>query len=153
MRRARSIGLGLLLLVAVPASAAARLPSVLTQSTPEFAVRPATIGYTGDGTGIVGGPDGKSVRRLGHIRWTTYDRHQAVGRGLVWLDDCTPSCAQGTFSAAPVQIHAFAPANGRFTHVTLIYTYHGSRQVDRRFIRYYPPSAAGSRGYWEYAIV
>ena len=75
-------------LVASPAAAGAPLPSVLTQhARAPFQVRPATIDYTGDGTGFVGGYDGTSINDRGHIRWTTYRARSAVGEGLLWLID------------------------------------------------------------------
>ena len=70
--------------VTAAATATPALPGVLTQGTPAFQVRPAVIGYTGDGTGIVGGADGTSARHPGHLRWTTYNTQEGVGHGLVW---------------------------------------------------------------------
>jgi hypothetical protein len=133
--------------------AAAKLPGVLTQDPHHpFVVRPASIGYTGDGTGLVGGTDGTSVRHPGHLRWTAYNSRQGIGRGVVWLDDCDPSCADGHFSAFPVAVHVFAPKKGHFTRLTLQFTYNGKHVTDRRGVRHY----AGSDGYpsyWEYYII
>lgn len=129
---------------------AAGLPKILTQSsTHPFQVRPAVISYTGDGTGIVGGPDGTDTRHLGRLRWPVYTRRQAYGSGLVWLNDCEPSCAEGDFSGVPVRLHAFAPRGGRFRRLTLSYTYEGQHYTDRRIIRHF----GGAGGYWNYAIV
>jgi hypothetical protein len=133
--------------------AAAALPAVLTQHAHEpFATRPASISYTGDATGIVGGTDGTSVRRPGHLRWTRYTQRQGTARGVVWLNDCDPSCAGGRFSALPATVHVFSPAHGRFTRLTLQFTDHGKHVTDRRRIEHMQASD-GTSGYWVYAIV
>lgn len=140
------------LAVAAPSAlGATRLPRVLTQETPAFRERPATIGYTGDGTGIIGGTDGTSVRNLGHLRWTTYSVRLGSAIGLVWLDNCTPSCAGGRFSPSRAQVRVTEPTHGHFRLLTLRYSYHGHRYVDRRVAQYYRGSA-GLAGYWAYAI-
>jgi hypothetical protein len=136
------------LAIAAPSTAAAHLPGVLTQHARHpFAVRPASIDYTGDGTGLIGGSDGTSVRHLGHLRWPTYTNRQGTGRGLVWLNDCDPNCADGDFSAFPVTLHVFAPKNSHFTRLTLQFTYQGKRVTDRRGIRYLPGSS-GYQSHW-----
>lgn len=138
---------------AAPPAAAARLPTVLTQyQYHPFVVRPASISYTGDGTGFIGGSDGTSPRHLGHLSWPTYNGRQGVGHGLVWLNDCDPGCADGTFSAVPVTVHVFSPKHGRFTRLSLQYTYDGERYTDRRAIRHIPASD-GYPSYWVYYIV
>lgn len=115
------------------AAEAATLPSILTQDAKHpFRVRPASIDYTGDATGFIGGTDGTSVRQLGHIQWPVYTSRQAVGRGLVWLNDCEPDCADGTFSSTPVSLHAFSPGGGHFRRLTLKYTFQGKAYTDRR---------------------
>jgi hypothetical protein len=152
-RRALGALLAFGLFAATPGvSAAAGLPAVLTQGRPAFDIKPATISYTGDGTGLIGGADGRSVRHPGHLEWTTYTRRQGIAQGLVWLDDCDPDCAEGTFTATPVSVHVFSPAHGRFRRMTLTYTYQGKRYVDRRAIRHFP-AGGGLSGYWAYAIV
>jgi hypothetical protein len=121
-----------------PASAsAARLPTLLTQighgST--FAVRPAQVIYTGDGSGILGGFSGNGpLRRFGRLNWSLWSHRRAAGSGAVWLDDCTPNCAQGTFHPYAVRVSAFDPQAGHFTHLTLRYTYEGKEIIDRRRI-------------------
>jgi hypothetical protein len=151
MRRVALL-LFLLVLWGAGPAAAAGLPRVLTQLKPAFQVRPAVISYTGDGTGLVGGFDGSGVKHPGHLQWTTYNRLEGLGRGLLWLDDCTPSCAGGTFTSTPVSVHAFDPRSGRFQRLTLTYTYDGKAYTDRRGIRYYAGVANGP-GYWQYDII
>ena len=153
MRRLTIFILALVLLAAAPAAAwASGLPGVLTQLKPAFQVRPAVISYTGDGTGLVGGFDGSDVRHPGHLRWTTYDAQEGMARGLLWLDDCTPDCARGTFTAVPVNVHVFAPKDGRFQRLTLTYVYGRKTISDRRGIRHYR-GLGGAPGYWQYYII
>jgi hypothetical protein len=118
-------------------ASAARLPSVLTQighgST--FVVRPAQVIYTGDGSGVLGGFSGKGpLPRFGRMSWPRWGQHYAVGSGAVWLDDCTPNCALGTFHPYAVRVRAFDAQAGHFTHLTLRYTYEGKEVIDRRRI-------------------
>jgi hypothetical protein len=130
-------------LVASPAAAGAPLPSVLTQhARAPFQVRPATIDYTGDGTGFVGGYDGISINDRGHIRWTTYRARSAVGKGLLWLID------SGTLHVVGVTVHLGTPRSGRFQHLTLSFVYRSRRYRDRRTVlcpKGYPASAC----YWQ----
>jgi hypothetical protein len=135
----------------IPVASAAALPKVLTQEHPTFQVRPAVIAYTGDGTGIVGGPDGTSETDLGHLNWTTYNRRAGVAVGLVWLDDCTPDCASGTFNSAAVRVRVSSPTHGHFRLLTLRYTYQGKRYADRRVAQFYR-GGSGVPSYWAYAI-
>jgi hypothetical protein len=137
--------------LAVPSGAMAKLPSVLTQGHPLFKVKPAVISYTGDGTAVVGGPDGTSARHLGRLRWTTYNVHQGIAVGLLWLDDCKPNCAAGTFSPRKVNVHVFWPsARHRFRRLTLRYVYRGRSEIVRLGIRFYG-GIGGFHGFWGYA--
>jgi hypothetical protein len=108
-------------------------------------VKPAHISYTGDGTGIVGGFNGTGASKPGNIRWRSWTANRGVGGGVLWLNDCEPSCAEGTFDAVPVTVTAFAVIAGHFTKLRLIYTYLGKHYVDIRI--------AEKRGkYWIYDI-
>ena len=147
MRRSLTVLAASLGCVAFPAAALAKLPKVLTQHRHHpFAVRPATIEYTGDGTAILGGTDGSGPRHPGHLDWTTYNRRQGRAKGVDWINDCEPSCAEGHFDRVPVRVHVFRPRHGRFTRLTLRFTYAGKRVVDRRGIRRYGD-------YWAYYII
>jgi hypothetical protein len=141
-----------LLLVAAPAPALARLPRTVSNVKPYLKVRPAQIGYTGDGTAFVGGVDGTGVRHLGHLGWRRYTHRDGRARGRLWLDDCDPSCADGTFHAVPVSVHVWRPRRGVFRRLTLVYGYRGRRWVDRRAARHVP-AGDGLPGRWDYAIV
>jgi hypothetical protein len=127
----------LLLVVALvfsSAGAAEGLPGLLTQTGhgPPFVVRPAQVVYTGDGSGVLGGFTGKGpFPRFGRLSWPSWTDAQAQGSGAVWLDDCTPNCAQGTFHPYASQVRAFAPHGGHFTRLTLRYSYNGKRVIER----------------------
>ena len=133
---------------ASPAAAGAALPKTLTEHVRrQFEVRPASISYTGDGTGFLGGSDGTGPLHPGHLRWTSYTTRAGDARGVDWLNDCDPDCADGTFTAVPVRVHVFRPRSGHFTRMTLRYRYHGHRTVDRRGVRRQSP------GTWAYYII
>lgn len=57
------------------------------------ATRPAAIYFAGDG--------GNSVTR---IHWASWGRTSAVGYGIVGLNNCSPSCAQGQVTYEDVTI-------------------------------------------------
>lgn len=154
VRLARSALLLLVVaLTAASASASAALPGILTQTVKHpFKVRPAVIYYTGDSTGIIGGPHGTSLHHLGRIHWGTYTSRKALGNGLVWINDCDPACAGGHFSSTPVRLHAFFAAHGRFKRLTLHFTYRGKAYTDRRGIRRVDPGG-GQPAFWIYYIL
>ncbi|MEA2473513.1 MAG: hypothetical protein QOE06_1428 [Thermoleophilaceae bacterium] len=139
--------------LAFPAASSASLPKVLTQDEAHpFVVRPASISYTGDGTGVIGGFDGTYADDPGHLTWGKYTKNQGRATGALWLDDCDPSCAEGTFTAVPVSVHVFRPSHGRFTRLTLKYTYQNDHYTDRRAIRHYSSDGYGP-SYWMYYIL
>jgi hypothetical protein len=140
--------IGLLLALFVPlASGSTRLPTLLgdgAQFRLTWQVRPASILYTGDGSGILGGFDGAGIKHPGHLKWLTWTTGDATASGAVWIDNCSPSCANGTFKAHAVRVRAFRPVRGRFTRLTL--SYHGPSGAKRWGIR----RIGGS---WMYYIV
>ena len=136
--------------LAAPALATSRtgLPKLLGMSgrTDTLLVRPASIIYTGDGSGILGGFDGSGHGgQFGHLHWSSWTTSQALGSGAVWLDDCTPDCAGGTFHAVPAKLRAFRPSGPIFTRLTITYTYKGKRYIDRRTL-------ARRGSFWAYGI-
>ena len=123
-----------------PSASAAGLPTLLTQigRGNHFLVRPAQIVYTGDGSGILGGFNrGGPYPRFGSLRWSLWNRQQAVGSGAVWLDNCSQDCAQGTIHPYAVRVHAFDPKAGHFTRLTLSFNYEGEEVIDRRGVSKY----------------
>ena len=95
---------------------------------------PAQIVYTGDGSGFLAGHGG-SARSPGRLRWTASTSSQARATGADWRDNCTPSCATGSFRAYPATVRLYRPAVlGRhlvFTRMTIKYT--GARPPDRPY--------------------
>ncbi len=142
-------------MLAVPTSAAAALPGLLNNADVKhpFQVRPAQVSYTGDGTGILGGFGGGGKHHWGHMTWLTWTTHEATGTGALWGDDCEPNCAEGTFSPVPVKVRAFAPHDGHFTRLKLVYDRDGKAILDERGTRHYRSQYAPRGGYWEYFIV
>ena len=138
----------LLLALVVPvASASTRLPTLLGDA-PHFhltwQVKPASILYTGDGSGILGGFDGTGAVHPGRLMWQTWTATRATGSGADWIDDCRPNCANGTFKAHAVKVVAFRPEGGHFTRLTL--SFHGAHGAKKWGIR-------RNGGSWMYYIV
>lgn len=132
------------LLLAAAAPALASLPKALTQERPAFAVRPAQISYTGDGTGVLGGRR-SGDRGFGRITWSSWTRRSAHGRGQIWINDCEPDCAGGSFSPRPMRVALSHPRDGKFRLLTIRYRYRGKAYVDRRTV-------VRQGRYWTYGI-
>ena len=151
LRRPPSIvGLSAVLLIALVApvaSGSTGLPTLLGDG-PHFRliwqVKPASILYTGDGSAILGGFDGTGAAHPGHLKWLKWSTSRAAGSGAVWIDNCRPNCANGTFTARAVKVLAFRPVRGHFTRLTL--RYRGPRRAKRWGIR----RIGGS---WAYYII
>jgi hypothetical protein len=131
-------------LLAAIALGATRLPRLLANDGGHiWQVRPAQILYTGDGSGRLGGFDGTGLVHPGHVKWASWTQTEAVGSGAVWIDDL------GTVTAHRAEVTAFRRVEGRFTRLTLRYSYHGKLYVDRRGIR----RTGGTGTSWGYYIL
>jgi hypothetical protein len=86
-------------------------------------VKPATITYTGDGTGFLGGAEVRN--RNSGIDWNRWTPASASGEGYNQLDNCNPSCAGGKYHGYPVRIEMWRPrklaGNLMFTRMTIFY--------------------------------
>jgi Glycosyl hydrolase family 76 len=117
--------------------AASSLPRLLRLDvSSNFVVRPATMSFGCCGQFVIGGLDVSRAAfrsgRLGRIRWKPWVSAGSIGVGLLWVDNCVPNCASGTFRSRRVSIQASRLVNGRYTRLLLIYR-SGKRQVfDRR---------------------
>lgn len=84
--------------------------------------RPHSIVYSEDGASLFAG----TGRIHAHMRWTMWNQRQARGRGADWHDDCTPSCAGGTYHSYPATVHLYRPrrlgGHRVFTRMTIAYT-------------------------------
>ncbi|MEO6859813.1 MAG: hypothetical protein ABI323_14720 [Solirubrobacteraceae bacterium] len=107
------------------------LPRLLTQDGHNpFRVRPVTIGYTGDGTGYVGKFPIQPHR--GFLHWKVWNHQRAQGTATIWLNNCTPSCAGGSFHSYRGSVRAFRVRHGDFTRMTLSFRYQGRSVTDER---------------------
>jgi hypothetical protein len=126
-----------LVLGLAPSAALARgraplLPSDIS-TRHNLQVRPFVIDFTGDGSGFLGGFDARGTPiHFGRLRWTQWTRRQATGHGAVWLDNCFPTCAAGTFHPYKVTAYATQVRANVFRRLTLRYRYHRRTVVDRR---------------------
>ncbi len=142
-------------ILALPAaSSAAKLPGLLPMLTGvRFVVRPPVIGYTGDGTGYIGGSEGRGRiegrNEFGRISWLTWTNQAATGTGALWTDNGIPNDAEGTFSSVPVKIRASAPQNGHFTRLTLRYTENGESFMLERGVRH---ESFPGQSFYEYYV-
>lgn len=123
-------------LAAVQPAQAQTTPKVLTyDSSTTFARRPATIGYTGDGTGFVGKrPWGA---RPGHLTWTKWNKKRAKGRGTIWLNRCEPNCAEGTFHKVTGSLTLTKPKRHRFRQLHIHFKDGGHTYNDVRRLRHF----------------
>jgi hypothetical protein len=143
VRRASAAGAAVLVLLLAAASAQAR--PKLHDGVDGFKVRPAAILVSGDGSAWLGG-DGYGVPPdYGTIRWTTFGRSSARGRGRVFVNDCDPDCAGGTFSNWKAVIRARRVRHGHYTRLSAAYERNGERLVARwKLVRSSPTYA-----YWQ----
>jgi hypothetical protein len=145
MRRAIVVAaLGAGLVVAAPSAIAARrpLPKVATaapfHAEPNFAIRPHTIWFTGDGTGIIGRlPNGAPAvgKRPGFLHWKSWTRKRAYAVGTLWAKNCVPDCATSRFYRSAVTITLTDPRHGHFSKMDQRYSYRG-RLVDSTWCNY-----------------
>ena len=95
--------------------------------------RPFVISWTGDSTGYLGGATGRrfvtkpDIRRrglrpnFGRLRWTTWNATQGRAWGVNWLNNCKPSCGQGTYFPKAVNVHVSRPnGSGMFTRLDIL---------------------------------
>jgi hypothetical protein len=121
-----------------------RLP-VLADGDEHAKVRPTTIGYTGDGSGIIGRLPGDTFhgvvgQRPGFLHWTLWTNTQAAATGTLWLLSCQPSCAASSFRRYALTLTAGRVRHGHFTRMTLHYRYQGRTVSDTRCVSDRPPA-------------
>lgn len=154
-----AIAIGLLLVpslaLAQTSSVAPRLfgrpPTLLSADiTSLFAVRPATISFGASANELIGGPgitqSQFKVGDYGHISWSRWTSASAVGRGLMWSNDCSPNCPEGTYHSSPVAIRAGDGNSGRFRWLSYNYRTEGHRLHIRSTLRRMP----GTTDAWEW---
>lgn len=100
-----------------------------------LAVRPATIAFTGDGTGFLGGANARA--KHGSIAWTQWNARVARGTGFDQLNDCKPYCAAGKYHGYRVRIVQWRPRKLAhqlvFTRMTIYFEKHAPRGEPRHY--------------------
>jgi hypothetical protein len=81
-------------------------PRLLKVSFGAFALRPATLAPSGNGTFNIGD-------LAGHIHWRVWNARKAYGLGTVWIDDGIPNEALGTFHGYRGSVTAVRVRGGR----------------------------------------
>jgi hypothetical protein len=102
-------------LVAIPAGAATKTRLAECGDKPLYKPKRVIIAC-GDG-----------AFRVVKLKWSTWTRNTAVGRGIGKVNTCRPSCAEGKFKSYPVKLTPgkpkSCPTNGRqFTRLTYTFT-------------------------------
>jgi hypothetical protein len=80
--------------------------------------------------------DGSAV--LTHLTWSTWTASQAAGHGTLELNNCTPSCAGGTFSPYAATVTLTEPMASRSqgeVFALLTVTAHDGKDGARRVTR------------------
>jgi hypothetical protein len=88
--------------------------------------KPHRLAISGDGSFYVSS-----------MRWSSYSRTRATGRGMGHVNDCQPTCAGGRFHRVRVRVRLSAPrtcANGSryFTHQRVTFLGHRPLHLPRR---------------------
>jgi hypothetical protein len=116
--------------------AAVRLPTPLAGPGAVYEVRPKTIYYTGDGSGVIGvlrRSFGQTGPGRGYLRWATWDRVEASGEATLWLKLSTP-IATSPFARVRAGVLLRDPRDGHFTQLLLQYRVHGQIINDHRCV-------------------
>jgi hypothetical protein len=148
-----AIVIGLLLVpsLALAQISSGRPPTLLSADiTSVFAVRPATISFGASADVLIGGPGITQSQfkagDYGHISWSRWTSASAVGRGLIWSNDCNPNCPEGTYHSSQVAIRAGDGNSGRFRWLSYTYRTEGHRLHIHSTLRRMP----GTTDAWEW---
>lgn len=157
--RAGVVALATALCVALTAAVALATVKVPAYDGPIVAgknpkVRPGTIVYTGDGSGILAGRGTRSRHpKFGRLQWTTWTATEGKASGADWVNNCVPFCAAGTFTSYPVNLRVFRPrvmAGHRiFTRMQVTYTGKRPRGVHTR-VQIWKVSDGHGQYFWNF---
>lgn len=123
-----------------------------------LAVEPREIGFTGDGTGFLGGYTGRSSVRLskttrslpfGDLVWAKWNAQGAKGAGAEWLNNGIPDDAHGTFYPFQATVWAYRPRSDVFTRMKVQSFVNGNPHITIFKAQYIPGSTLGP-GYWQW---
>ena len=114
----------LLLLGVSTAAQAATLPTAAISALGgPFKVKPAGFTLSADGAFFIAG----TGPRYGRITWNYWNAKFAGGTGVAWQNNCTPSCATGTYQGFRVRLWLWHPVllNGgeAFTRMKVKYSH------------------------------
>jgi hypothetical protein len=129
VKRSALAGTAVLAIAAGASAAVAATPKLPAFSGPPSktnpTVKPGEIVYSGDGSQFFAGKR-TGPRKIGKLHWTVWKGTEALGTGYQWINDCNPSCANGTFSSYPVTLKATKPKQESkyyiFTRLKVTYT-------------------------------
>lgn len=149
LRRSSAITAVLFVALALPGVALATPTLLGGAAYLNFEVEPAQIGVSGDGTAYFGGEgyvqEGhQPPSDLGSIDWTSWGNGSATGEGLLWLNNCKPYCAAGSFYAYPLKIRASVVRHNHFQHMTTTFPFGGKVRHEK-----YELAARGSSKIWQ----
>lgn len=86
--------------------------------------KPPDIVYSGDGSQFFAGPQHR--RTSGKLAWTTWNGSEGLASGYQWINNCSPSCANGKFTLYPVALKVYRPKHESkyfiFTRLNVTYT-------------------------------
>ncbi len=98
--------------------ASGQLPGILSYWTGTFVVRPPWIDLTPTDGETITGAHG-TFQHPSPIKWVSWTQSEARGVGVLWVDTCKISCAQGPQLRYPAAIRGFARQGGHFTLLTI----------------------------------
>ncbi len=112
-----------------------------TNLATEFVLKPVTMTPYGNGIAVSTVIGQLTTTQGAPITWTKWTRKQALGPATTWLNDMTPSLAEGHWDGYPVKLKACRVVRGRCTRLTL----HGkenakNRTANMRLVHVSPPS-------------
>jgi len=148
---------------AVAATALPKVPTSFQTAARNLVIRPRGILVSQDGNASVWGPGSRGFTgednfpREPAIRWTRWAPSVALATGSLVQGNCSPSCAQGTFTAYPVSLRMWRSAvvHGELIFTRFSYTFVASRPSNLpstvvSAATYTPPTTAygGSPAHW-----
>jgi Putative Ig domain len=73
--------------------------------------RPGVVMISPTGAFFLAGYSSKRIRgrlpRYGRLRWTKWTATDGWATGGLWMDNCTPDCASGTYHAVRASVHVY----------------------------------------------
>lgn len=117
-------------------------------------VRPGTIIYTGDGSGLLAGRGTRSRHpQFGRLHWTSWKTSEGRAFGADWVNNCLPFCAAGTFTPYPVNIRVYRPrtleGHRIFTRMQVTYTGKLPERVHNR-VQIWKVEASHRQYFWQF---